>query len=59
MEGYIMAKYIRRRMRSRIELMSEEQAAELVDNGLAEYVSKSEWKRIQEMRKAKGGKKCC
>ena len=52
-----MAKCIRRRMRSRIERMSDEAAAELVDNGLAEYVSKSEWKWNQETRKAKEVKK--
>lgn len=52
-----MAKCIRRRMRSKIERVSDELAAELVDNDIAEYVSKSEWKRYQELRKPKGAKK--
>lgn len=55
-----MAKCIRRKMRSRIERVSDERAADLVDNGLAEYVSKSDqksWKRYQEMQKTKGAKK--
>lgn len=49
-------KCIRRRMRSKIERVSDERAAELVDNGIAEYVSKSEWKCYQEQRKAGEGK---